>query len=61
MAWLYGYPNVITGCLEVYAIKIAVGREQVLEGDEVLLECSWHGCPNFDLSKVHRHMRTASF
>jgi hypothetical protein len=39
MAWLYGYPNVITGCLKVYAIKIAVWREQVLDGLKVMKFC----------------------
>ena len=55
MAWLYGYPNVITGCLEVYAINIAAWSEQVLDRLKVMKFClNAHGmdaliliCPRF--------------
>jgi len=30
-------------------------------GEAALLQCSWQGCPNFDLPKLHRHVHTATF
>ena len=38
-SWLGPYSNVITGCLKVYAIQIAVWREQVLDGLKVMRLC----------------------
>ncbi|MNF99728.1 hypothetical protein D3C84_826410 [compost metagenome] len=37
--WRFVYPNVVTGCLKVYAIEVAVWREDVLDGLEVKELC----------------------
>jgi len=57
MAWLYGYPNVITGCLKVYAIQITVWREEVLDSLEMKEFCfNAHGRVNltWSLFRLHR-------
>jgi hypothetical protein len=40
---------------------MARGGFGLLGGEGAMLRCSWHGCPSFDLSKIHRHVHTATF